>query len=107
MGKEGQLVSLHFTAFEIFYQDQCHYDHLTITDNDGTVLLEKCCGPSTDGNIIIGDESINSTVPANITSNTNSVKLYFRTNNDNGRLGWSIAWTEVTPDGQEEVTGIK
>ena len=87
--KKGRILELQFTAFEI----ECKYDHLTITDADGTTLMEKSCG---------------SIMPANITSTTNiinvlfsstSVQLYLgdrRTRND-VTTGFNVSWREVEP----------
>merc|ERR1712025_1562392 len=99
---EGLILSLHFTAFDIEDGDEdsdC-YDHLTITDGtitirnetirnetirtiiDGPTLMEKSCGNS---------------LPANITSTTNIVKLVFKTDYSGTRPGWSVSWSAVTP----------
>ena len=50
--KQGQILSLEFTSFDIEYDSNCTYDHLTIMDGDGTTLMEKSCG--SDGNLVIG-----------------------------------------------------
>ena len=76
--EQGQIFELHFTAFEI----ECKYDHLTITDGDGTTLMEKSCG---------------NTLPADITSTSNIVKLRFITDGSATRTGWSVSWIAVTP----------
>ena len=63
--EEGLVLSLQFTAFDIQSCSTCACDHLTITDGDGTTLMEKNCG---------------NTIPAAITSTSNIVKLVFITN---------------------------
>ena len=97
--EEGLIISLQFTVFNI--EDggsTCAYDHLTITDGDGTTLMEKSCGSTSDGNVLIGDQSIGSSLPANITSSSNIVKMVFSTDNyDGGNSGWSVTWRAVTP----------
>ena len=100
--EQGSIISLQFTAFEIqaeYEYDDYEYDydyysiigcpdHLTITDGDGTTLMEKSCGPPLDGNIVIGDQSISSSLPPNITSTSNVVKLVFSTDDyDGGNSG--------------------
>ena len=80
--EEGLILSLQFTAFDIESHSTCDYDHLTITDGDGTTLMEKSCGNS---------------IPADITSTSNIVKLVFSTNSRGTRPGWSVSWSAVTP----------
>ena len=76
------ILSLQFTAFDIEADSTCGYDHLTITDGDGTTLMEKSCG---------------STLPSDITSTSNIVKLVFITDSSDTRPGWSVSWSAVTP----------
>ena len=91
------VLSLHFTGFNIQweydydYTDHphnvvkfvaCKYDHLTITDGDGTTLMEKKCGE---------------VLPADITSRSNIVNLLFITDSSYADSGWSVSWTAVTP----------
>ena len=88
--EQGLILSLQFTAFDIEEPDYeydydsltCPYDHLTITDGDGTTLMEKSCGNS---------------LPAAIRSTSNIVNLLFSTNGVNSYSGWSVSWSAVTP----------
>ena len=81
--EKGLIISLQFTAFDIEWCDStCDYDHLTITDGDGTTLMEKSCG---------------TTIPADIRSTSNIVKLVFSTGSKFTRSGWSVSWSAVTP----------
>ena len=80
--EEGLILLLRFTAFDIESHSTCEYDHLTIMDGDGTTLMEKSCGSS---------------LPAAITSRTNSVTLIFTTDDSYAKTGWSVNWTAVTP----------
>ena len=82
--EEGLILSLKFTAFDIEYDSTCRYDHLTITDGDGTTLMEKSCGSS---------------LPSDIRSTSNIVKLVFITDGSirGTRTGWSVSWSAVTP----------
>ena len=80
--EQGLILSLQFTAFDIESDSTCRYDHLTITDGDGTTLMEKSCG---------------STLPAAITSTSNMVNLVFNTDSITTKTGWSLSWSTVTP----------
>ena len=104
--EQGLILLLQFNAFDIEKPDFDYnydtseydlpycYDHLTITDGDGTTLMEKSSG---------------STIPANITSSSNIVKLVFITGQWNSgqglvpvpvywtRTGWRLSWSAVTP----------
>ena len=81
--EEGFVIFLHFLAFDIDFHTECRWDHLTITDGDGTTLMEKNCGSS---------------LPGNITSVSNIVKLHFSTNNyGDGNSGWSVSWSAEIP----------
>ena len=95
--EQGQILSLQFTAFTIEEEDTCGYDGLTITDGDGTTLMEKSCGTVSDGNILIGGQSIGSSLPAAIISTSNVVNLVFTTDGSDTRSGWSVSWIAVTP----------
>ena len=80
---EGLILSLEFTSFDIESHSTCRFDHLTITDGDGTTLMEKSCGNS---------------LPADITSTSNVVNLLFSTDDYDGtNSGWSVSWSAVTP----------
>jgi len=81
--EEGLIISLQFTAFDIESHSTCRYDHLTITDGDGTTLMEKSCGYYS--------------LPADIRSRSNVVKLVFSTSPYGPRTGWSVSWSAVTP----------
>ena len=78
----GGLLLLQFTAFDIQSTPNCAFDYLTITDGDGTTFLEKTCG---------------SILPPNITSTSNVINLFFKTNTDGTANGWSVSWSVVTP----------
>ena len=90
--EQGLILSLEFTAFNIEYHSTCSYDHLKITDGDGTTLMEKSCGSTSDGNVSIGGESIGSFLPPAIRSRSNSINLVFITDGSVAYPGWSISW---------------
>ena len=102
---EGMVISLKFVAFDIAHSSACRYsqykawDKLTITDGDGTTLMGGSCGSTADGNVLVGGQSLGSSLPADITSRSNVVNLVFNTNNHNNdpRSGWSISWRAVEP----------
>ena len=81
--KEGLVLSLQFTAFYIESHSSGYcYDHLTITDGDGTTLMENSCGNS---------------LPADIRSTSNIVNLVFIADFGGTGTGWSVSWSAVTP----------
>ena len=75
--KEGLVVFLRFTVFALDLED-----YLSITDGDGTTLMGRKKGYS---------------LPANITSRTNIVKLLFTSNKEHARTGWSVTWSALAP----------
>ena len=92
--EQGQILSLEFTSFDIEYDSNCTYDHLTIMDGDGTTLMEKSCG----GFLVIGGQNQPGlTLPAKIMSRSNRVNFVFVTDESVTRSGWSVKWSVVTP----------
>ena len=75
-------MSLQFTSFNIDGPGSCPNDYVTITDGDGTTLMGRSCGTS---------------LPTNVISQTNVVKIFFRTNQVDPRAGWNVTWSAVTP----------
>ena len=92
---QGMILSLEFTAFDIESNSDCDYDHLTITDGNGATLMEKSCGSA--GNLVIGGEKTNSTLPPNVWSWSNKVNFVFVTDGGGTRPGWSVSWSAVKP----------
>ena len=95
--EQGLIISLQFTAFDIEYGGpNCPYDHLTITDGDGTALMEKSCGgSSSSGGFVIGGQNIGSSLPPAIRSRSNTINLVFITDDYLSRTGWSVSWRAV------------
>ena len=106
--EQGLIIYIQFTAFDIEYGDiTCDYDHLTITDGDGTPLMEKSCGVSSsdyadydynyyyDYDVVIGGESCGSSLPPAIKSRSNTINLVFTTDSSGTRTGWSVSWKAV------------
>ena len=81
-GGPGTELVLEFTDFDVEYHGTCRFDYLKIRDGDGTTLMGKTCGSS---------------LPAKIISNTNVVKLEFKTNAKGQKTGWRVIWHDVTP----------
>ena len=75
-------MALQFTAFNLEASSTCGYDFLSITDGDGTTLMGKTCGDS---------------LPNNITSWSNVIKMVFRTDGSHERDGWSVSWSAISP----------
>ena len=43
--EKGRLVEVSFTSFDVeFGSKDCYFDHLTVTDGDGTILINRLCG---------------------------------------------------------------
>ena len=43
--EKGRLVEVSFTSFDVeFGGKHCPFDHLTVTDGDGTILINRLCG---------------------------------------------------------------
>ena len=83
---------LQFTAFDVSYQSNCPWDHLTIRDGDGTPLMNKTCGSCPAGSL----RACNF-LPSAIKSRSNVVNLLFISNGDGAKTGWSVSWIAVTP----------
>ena len=81
-GGPGTVLVVEFTAFDVESHASCRVDYLKIRDGDGTTLMGKTCGSS---------------LPAKIISNTNVVKLEFKTNAKGQKTGWRVIWHDVTP----------
>ena len=80
--EQGLVLSINFIAFDVHAHSSCRYDHLTISEGDGTPLMAKACG---------------SDLPPELTSNTGFVRVFFHTNSANTRSGWRLEWTAVSP----------
>jgi len=81
---EGKTVLIKFTAFDVESHSSCRYDYVGIIDGDSTVLLNKTCG---------------TTIPAEIHSKTNWVKVIFHTDHSETRSGWKLTWSLTSTGG--------
>ena len=87
-----EILRLEFTAFAVHVGgsiNTCPTDFVRITDGDGTTLMDNSCGYS--------DQPSWSTYfqPPILTTKTNKVEIYFHTNDNTARPGWSLRWTAV------------
>ena len=79
---EGKVIKIEFTAFDVENNGpMCPYDHLSILDRDGTVLLDKACGIKQSFTIC---------------SQTHEVYFTFITDCSVTRPGWRAVWSEET-----------
>ena len=93
--QRGKILRLEFTHFAVIVCGSitaCSCDYVKITDGDGTTLMDNSCGYSSE------DPSYSLYFqPPTITTSTNTVEIFFHTNIDHTRVGWSLSWIEVTP----------
>ena len=78
--QEGLVLALKFTEFHIQSQSTCDFDHLAITEADGTILLKRRCG---------------SFMPPPLVSKSNIVIIHFSTNSNGAQSGWSLSWSAL------------
>ena len=90
--QRGKMLRLEFTHFAVYWGSTCQYDYVKITDGDGTTLMDNSCGYS------LKDPSDSGYFqPPTITTRTNTVEIFFHTDGDIARTGWSLSWIAVTP----------
>ena len=83
--KEGLVVEMQFTAFNVDFVELCKWDYVTIKNGDGVTLMEKTCGSS---------------LPTAVISTSNNVEIYFHTDDSiiqTEGAGWRLTWRAVTP----------
>ena len=91
--QRGKILRLEFTHFAVIVCGSitaCSCDYVKITDGDGTTLMDNSCGYSDPSSSLYFQ-------PPTITTSTNTVEIFFHTNIDHTRVGWSLSWIEVTP----------
>ena len=94
--REGLVLSLKFTAFDVELNGNSCIDSVTITDGDGGTLTEETCGGSTYGKVIVGGQGISGTIlPDSVISRSNVVSVIFTTSGDYTRAGWQLTWFAV------------
>ena len=80
--EQGLQLIIQFTYFKTEGHASCLYDHLNITDGDGTTLMGKTCGSP-------------ASLPANVTSRSNVINLVFKTDGSGTAKGWRVRWNAV------------
>ena len=79
--EEKLLISLQFAVFDIRSGGSQCEDTLSITDGDGTLLMNKSC------HILL---------PKAIISTSNIVNMVFSTDGYGAASGWKVGWSAVT-----------
>ena len=93
--ESGKILRMEFAQFAVYVSgavNNCTGDHVKITDGDGTTLMDKSCGYSS-----TSPSSSNYFLPPIVMTNTNVVKIFFRTDGSYTKSGWSLTWGAVTP----------
>ena len=92
--ESGKILRLEFTHFEVWACDisTCSCDYVKITDGDGTILMDKSCGYSSED-----PSSSEYFLPPMITTMTNKAEIFFHTDDNANQPGWSLSWTAITP----------
>ena len=99
--ESGKMLRLKFTHFDVHVCNginTCSCDHVKVTDGDGTTLMDKSCGISSRD----PSDPVFFLLPALI-SRTNTIDIYFHTDDYFAGMGWILSWTAVTP-GQKVFT---
>ena len=86
------VLRLKFTHFAVEWEPTCQYDYVTITDGDGTILLNNSCGYSS-----VDPSAPNFVLLPILNTKTNSATIFFRTNSLRTDPGWRLSWMAVTP----------
>ena len=94
--KSGKILRLEFKHFAVYGSPSfCQaYDFVKITDGDGTTLMDNSCGYSD-----FDPSSSSFFQPPIITSLTNTVEIYFHTDDEIAASGWSLDWTALASGG--------
>ena len=90
----GKILRLEFTHFAVSIGgsiNTCSDDFVKITDGDGTTLMDNSCGFSD----LVDPSHSWYFQPPIITTKTNKVEIYFHTNDNTARPGWSLRWTAL------------
>ena len=100
--EQGMILSIEFVAFDIDFDPvlcdlNCNCDHLTITDGDGTTLMGKSCGSTSNSTAIFEGRLIGSSLPPAIISRSNSISIVFKTGSLGSMSGWKVNWKAVAP----------
>ena len=86
---------MEFTFFAIWEcngVDTCSCDYIKVVDGDGTTLMDKRCGFSSNP-----ESSSDFFLPPTIMTNTNLVNIHFITDDTLTHSGWSVSWEAIQP----------
>ena len=92
--EQGKILVLDFTYFAVKSSADCEDDHIKVTDGDGSILMDNSCGYSS-----YKKHEAEYFKPPKIITMSNIVHLYFKTDTDGTRTGWSVTWRAVRPGG--------
>ena len=90
--ESGKVLRLEFTHFDVYGGSTCQGDYVKITDGDGTTLMDNSCGYSSSY-----PSPSYYFQPPTVTTRTNTVEIFFRTDGYGKSTGWSLSWSAVTP----------
>ena len=91
-------MSLNFSAFNVELNGVSCKDSVKIIDGNGTTLMAETCGGSSYGNLIVGGQSENSSLPAFVQSTSNVVNLIFTSSGSYTTTGWNLTWSAVSSE---------
>ena len=82
--KEGHLIHLHFTSFDVESAEDCRYDYVMLREKVDTILLPRICGRM--------DKHLH------LISSTQQVVVMFHTDRSVTSIGFLIQWEEIQAD---------
>ena len=91
--ESGKILRLVFTHFMVHWGSTCEHASVQIIDSDGTSLMEKSCGYSSNTD----PSSSSYFLPPIIMTRSNTVDIIFKTGSSTTDDGWSLRWSAVTP----------
>ena len=92
--KSNDILLLEFTDLAVEAcggVDTCSCDHVNVTDETGTALMNKTCGFSNRK-----PDQTNYFKPPVIKSTSNTVHIFFHSDGHNTRNGWSLKWISIS-----------
>ena len=90
--QKANLLRLEFTHFDVEWHSKCRWDYVQISDEDGTLLMNKSCGSS-----LINPDHRWNFQPMILTTSSNRVNIFFHTDHSVNKSGWSLNWTSLLP----------
>ena len=92
--EKGKILRLQFNGFSVWVCKDlatCSCDFVTITDGNGTTLMDNRCGFSS-----APPSSPFHFLPPTITSISNRVEVVFHSDGEGTAGGWSLGWSAMT-----------